>query len=141
MAGYAAEKRATSGAITVTAASGMHGQADRSSGSVAIGIHGVDGVVDALEHRVQMTEQLLSGLGERDAARRAVEKPDAEALLEAADRLAERRSRQAELLGGAREAGMLGNGDECGELGELCAADALAPFAARPGGATEARTR
>jgi len=51
-----------------------------------------------------MAEQLLPGFGERDAARGAVEKPDAEALLEAADRLTERRSRQAEVLGGAREA-------------------------------------
>ncbi len=63
----------------------------------------------------------LAGVGKRDAARRAVEQANADALLESAHHLAECRRRDAERVGGAREAERAGDGEEGAYLGEVAA--------------------
>ena len=92
---------------------------------VAKRVHRVDGIVDALKHGAQMVQQLFAGLRQSNAAGGAVEKPDAEALFEVSDCLAERRCREAEVLCGPGEAAMLGNGYKGGELSKLRTAHRL----------------
>jgi hypothetical protein len=59
--------------------------------------HRFHGDVEIVEHRTQLRQEPLAHLGERDAARRAVQEADAEALLELAHRMAQRRGSHAEL--------------------------------------------
>ena len=58
-------------------------------------------------------EEAFAGLGQADAARRADEQRRADARLERAHRLADRRWRHAEIGGRAAEAAVLGDAQEC----------------------------
>ena len=67
---------------------------------------------DVAQRGTDLREELVSRLGGRDASRRAGQQANAEALLQAADRMAQGRGRDAEPNRGLREAALLGNGDE-----------------------------
>ena len=64
------------------------------------------------EHRPGVGEQAHAGRGERHAPARALEQRHAERLLELADPLRERRSRDVQPRGGPAEVQFLGNGHE-----------------------------
>ena len=74
---------------------------------------------DLLEPRRHRAQQPLARFGRGDTARRARQKPQAEPLLEIADRLAQRGGRHAQLGGGAGEALLPGNGGEGGKIVEV----------------------
>ena len=67
------------------------------------------GLLDLLHHRLDALAESAPGVGERDAARRAVEQPGAEPVLERADLLAHRGGCEAEPVRGPREALLLGD--------------------------------
>jgi hypothetical protein len=97
----------------------QHRQAQRAGRPIAEGIDRFERRGEIVEHRPQPFHQKLAGIGQPDAAGGAVEQPQAEPLLELADRLAQGRAGDAEMVGGAGEALALGYGDESSELGEI----------------------
>src|SRR3954469_15351498 len=76
---------------------------------------GVGGAQDA----ARLLEQHNARRGQRDAAVRAVEEPDAELVLELADLLADGRLGDVEPLPGAAEVQLFGDGDEVPEMAEF----------------------
>jgi hypothetical protein len=80
--------------------------------------HRFHGDVEIVEHRTQLRQEPLAHLGERDAARRAVQEADAELLLERADGLAEARARHAQMRRRFGEARALGDRHEGIHLGQ-----------------------
>ena len=75
--------------------------------------------LDFLDAGPDGSEETFARLGRRDAARGARQEADAEAGLEAADCLAERRLRHAELRGGAGEAAFARHREEGDEIVEV----------------------
>ena len=74
--------------------------------------------VDLVDRRPQPLEQVVAGVGQGNAARRAVQQAHAEALLELPHRVAERRGRDVEPGRRDPETEVLGDGDERGQFGE-----------------------
>ncbi len=91
-------------------------------GRFAKGIDGLDRVLEAIEQRAQLSEQPLAGVGRRDAAGGAVEKPDAEMIFERAHGLAQRRSGQTQPPRRLGKACLFGDGHEGIELGKSSSA-------------------
>jgi hypothetical protein len=81
-----------------------------------------DSSVHLQDHRGDQLVQASSGRRRRNTTRRAIEQPHAEATFELPDDLAQGGTRQAEVVGGAREARALDHGHEGPELGKLRAA-------------------
>jgi hypothetical protein len=81
-------------------------------GLVAQVADGRDLGFDLLQARRHVQQQALAGFGGRDAARGARQQAHAQARLERADDVAERRLRHAELGCGACEAAFPGDGEE-----------------------------
>src|SRR5262245_25354810 len=79
-------------------------------------------LLDLGQDRARVREEGVPGVRQRDAARRALEERDAELVLELADAAAERRLRDVEHLGGARDVARLRDGDEIAHLAEAHAA-------------------
>src|SRR5581483_8751925 len=79
------------------------GEANGSRGPFAELAYGGKLGVHLHELRADAQEQPLSGLSWCDAARRPVQKPDADPLLQATNDLAERGLRHSKLRGGPRE--------------------------------------
>ena len=70
-----------------------HVEPQRPGRPVAKGVHHIERRLDLAQRRREPIEQALAGLGRRDAARGAVEQPDAELRLQPAHRLAQARRR------------------------------------------------
>ena len=79
----------------------------------------VDGRTDVVESRRELRQQHRSGIGQRHAAGRAVQQADADAGLKVADRMADRRRRDATLLARPAEAAVPRDRVEGGEFGEI----------------------
>ena len=77
------------------------------------------GALDIGQDPPREREQRLAGRSERDVAARPTEQSRAELALERADLLAQRRLRDVDRLGGAREVTRVGHGREVLELPEL----------------------
>ena len=75
--------------------------------------------LDFLEARADRDEQTFAGLGRRNAARAAGQKPKPHAGFQPADGVAERRLRDAELCGGAGKTPLPGDGEESRQIGEV----------------------
>ena len=75
--------------------------------------------VDLVEPRAERAQQPLAGLGRGDTARRARQQPQAQPRLQCADRLAQRRLRDAELRRGPREAALPRDREERDEIVEV----------------------
>ena len=75
--------------------------------------------VDLLEPRAEGPQQALARLGGRHAARGAGQQPQPEPCLQAADGLAQRRLRHAELRGGPGEAPLPRDREEGEEVVEV----------------------
>src|SRR4051794_31478973 len=105
------------------------------------------GGVGGAQHAARLLEQRTARGGQRDAALRAVEEPDAELLLELADLLADRRLGDVEPLRGAAEVQLFGDGDEVPEMAEFhrwalfTPSAPSAPSAGRGAGRCRARER
>ena len=82
-------------------------------------LRGGDRVVDGAQGGAGGLEQRLAGLGELDAARRAVEQRHADLLLEPGDRGAQRLLGDVHAARGAREVQLLGDGDEVAQVPQL----------------------
>ena len=78
--------------------------------------------VDLVERWTQRTQQALASFGRRNAPRRAIQEPNPEPCLEAANGVAERRLRNAELCRSTGEAPLLCNRDERHKITKLAAA-------------------
>jgi hypothetical protein len=91
----------------------------------------VDGLVEMNEHLTSIREQNLAGGRELHPAAVAAQKPGADLPLQAADRLAHRRLREGEILGGAAEAQPLRDRHEVTKLAALGHSARLPP-APRP---------
>ena len=74
-------------------------------------------IVDIAERRADPREQPLARLRQRDAARGAVDQPQIEPLLDMAQRVAERRGRDAKLGRRRAKTAVSGDGKEGGEVG------------------------
>src|SRR5208337_1890342 len=72
--------------------------------------------LDFRDMRPDRLEQPFARLGRRDAARGSGKKPEAESGLEAADRLAQRRLRHAELRSGAGEIPLAGDREKRSQI-------------------------
>ena len=79
----------------------------------------VDSPFEFAEYRSEAGKQRFAGSGRRHAARRAVEQPDTDTLLQPAYRLAERRRRNPEPGRGADKAAFLDDRRERPQLGKL----------------------
>jgi len=77
---------------------------------------------DLLDCRPSPVEQAQTGIGERDAPRRAVQQSHREALLELPHRMTQRRRSDADTRRRRAEAEIVGDGDERGQIGEISAA-------------------
>jgi hypothetical protein len=77
---------------------------------------------DLLDRRPKSLDQKQTGIGERDASRRAVQQSEPETLLEVPHRVAERRRRDADTRGRRAEAEIVGNGNERCQIGKVGAA-------------------
>ena len=89
-------------------------EADREPAGLARGdgLRLTDPLVELGEDAPGADEEGRAGRRQRDAAIAALEQRQAERVLELADRLAERRLRHVQALGGAVEIQFLGDGDE-----------------------------
>ena len=74
---------------------------------------------DLLDRRPKPVEQAQARIGERDAARRAVQQAEPEALLEVPHRVAERRGRDTDARRRRPEAEIVGDGNERGQIGKV----------------------
>ena len=81
----------------------------------------IEGAADVGERRSDPGEELRSGFGRRDAARRPCQQTDAQPLLETAKRMAERRRGHAELLCRSGETAFLCHREERRQNAELVA--------------------
>src|SRR3954453_18643874 len=105
------------------------------------------GGVGGAQHAARLLEQCSARRGQRDAAVRAVEEPDAELVLELADLLADGRLGDVEPLPGAAEVQLFGDGDEVPEMAEFhrwapfTPSAPSAPSAGRGAGRSRARGR
>jgi hypothetical protein len=82
---------------------------------------------DLGDRRPQPLEQAPPRVGQRDAARRAMQQADAEALLQLSHGVAERRGRDADPRGRRPEAEFVSDGDECRQIGEVTAVQFMRP--------------
>src|SRR3546814_15375691 len=71
------------------------------------------------KRRRDAREELLPRLGHRDTARRPVDEPQVQALLQCPQLMAERRWRDAKLVGGASKALMPGDRQEGRKIGRV----------------------
>ena len=99
----------------------------RPDGSGAQAAHLHDGRAEFLQGRRDAGQQHLAGLGRRDAARRAVEEPHAEALLQVAQPLAETRHRHALLQRRAAEIAVARHGGEGVEVAQIVSCPLFVP--------------
>jgi len=76
-------------------------------------------LVDGAQGGAGRLQQRLAGLGELDAARRALQQRHAELLLEPGDRGAQRLLGDVHAARGAREVQLLGDGDEVAQVAQL----------------------
>jgi hypothetical protein len=76
---------------------------------------------DLGERRPQPLEQAPPRIGQRDAARRAMQQADAEALPQLSHRVADRRGCDADPRGRCPKAQFVSDGDECRQIGEFAA--------------------
>ena len=77
---------------------------------------------DLLDRRPKPVEQAQARIGERDAARRAVQQSEPEAFLEVPHCVAERRGRDADARRRRSEAEIVGDGNERRQIGKVGAA-------------------
>ncbi len=92
------------------AAAGVDAQrAVRRRGEVVGGLHGI---ADLRQRRRDLGDEALAGLGQRDAARGAVEQPHAQARLEPGDRVAQRRRGHAQFDRARAETAAPGDGQD-----------------------------
>src|SRR4029077_17399865 len=73
-------------------------------------------LADRVEHRLRLLEQLGAGRREAHAARMALKQLHAHLRLELRDRARERRLREVELLGRARDLALFRSDDEIAQL-------------------------
>src|SRR3546814_5297429 len=92
-------------------------QPQRAEGRSAEIVEVVERVVDVAKRRRDAREELLPRLGQRDTARRPVDEPQVQALLQCPQLMAERRWRDAKLVGGASKALMPGDRQEGRKIG------------------------
>ena len=81
----------------------------------------LQGAGDLGDRRSQPLQQAPPLVGQRDAARRAMQQTDAEALLQLSHRVAERRGRNADPRRRGPEAQLISDGDECRQVREIAA--------------------
>jgi hypothetical protein len=100
---------------------GARGEPDRQRARVPTprGLGGFDRVVDGPQRRARGLEQGGAGLGELDAPRRPGQQRDAELLLQARDRGAERLLGDVQPTRRAREVQLLGDRDEVPQVPQL----------------------
>lgn len=82
-------------------------------------IHRLHRIVDVAQRRLQPVEKVPPGVGQRDAARRAVEQADPQPFLEPADRVADGGGRHAVVGRGALETQVPGDRGEDGKVREI----------------------
>jgi hypothetical protein len=95
--------------------------AQRARRRVLLRANGVERVVDVGERRRHLLDEPPPRLGQRDAARGAVEQPHAELRLELGDRVAERAGRYAQIERGATERAPPPDRQHCIEIGQAIA--------------------
>src|SRR5204862_165834 len=83
----------------------------------------LQGARQAVDRGCDIAEQRGASLGQRHAAGGAMEQPDAQPLLQAADQLAQRRGRYPQLLGRSAETPLLGYGCKGAQGTELARMD------------------
>ena len=103
--------------VTSSAAVASSGELARLAGRGAP--RGTQRVVNPGQQRRRRLEQRTARRGQLDAAGRALEQARADALLELPDLRAQRRLRQVQPLGRAREVELLGDRDERAQVPEL----------------------
>ena len=81
----------------------------------------LQGAGDLGDRRSQSLQQAPPLVGQRDAARRAMQQADAEAFLQLSHRVAERRGRNADPRSRRPEAELIGDGDERRQIREVAA--------------------
>lgn len=120
----------------------MQPQRTRGAGPLAVEFRQC--LIDPAEGYAQALEQTPSVVGQRDVARRAMQQPDVEAVLELLHRMAQRRPGDAEPRRGGTEAQQFADRNESGEIGKFGAlhdassrqpstAEDVAPLEARNG--------
>ena len=99
-----------------------HIKAQAPEGMLLLTLEVIQPVRDLLDRRPKPLEQTQTGIGERDAPRRAVQQSEPETLLEVPHRVAECRRRDADTRRRCAEAEIVGDGNERCQIGKVGAA-------------------
>src|SRR6202030_2174721 len=104
-----------------------HAQAQRADGLVAERIDGLDGLVHAVQDRLRIGQQALTGFRQRHAASGAVEKAHAKSFFKGTNGLAQRWRRNPQLSCRLREVPVLGDRHESAQLSKTSPSHSKTP--------------